>query len=299
MAYDTNYPTAIPDLTDLPNYVDNVDDVEAKVVNDPKVELLACLNELGILPSGSAADLTTRLAVSINDDGSLKSTLSPSFVNLTLSGTLNVNGNNIASTGHIYILASGDNDDFMYFYTESNIAHLVPVKDSLFKIGESGKVFGEGWFDKITCDGDLTLDPGGNDVILDNAHLQVQSGYAIKHLGTGDYYIQNLNGAADAGWFWEGTYDQLIYRFGGIDKFTITTDYVVAYGGIGISTYTDPYIIDNSAHGSSSAALYIGNHIIAVSDADTGGAGSAGAGNQYVEIKIGANTYKVLHDGTV
>ena len=31
----------------------------------------------------------------------------------------------------------------------------------------------------------------------------------------------------------------------------------------------------------------------------TGGSGSAGSGNQYVEMRVGANTYKVLHDGTV
>lgn len=31
----------------------------------------------------------------------------------------------------------------------------------------------------------------------------------------------------------------------------------------------------------------------------TGGAGSASAGAQYVEITIGNVTYKVLHDGTV
>jgi len=31
----------------------------------------------------------------------------------------------------------------------------------------------------------------------------------------------------------------------------------------------------------------------------TGGAGSAGSGNQYVELKIGSTIYKILHDGTV
>jgi hypothetical protein len=38
---------------------------------------------------------------------------------------------------------------------------------------------------------------------------------------------------------------------------------------------------------------------VAVSDGTTGGAASAGAGNQYVEIEINGTTYKVLHDGTV
>lgn len=36
-----------------------------------------------------------------------------------------------------------------------------------------------------------------------------------------------------------------------------------------------------------------------VSSGNTGGTGSAGAGNQYVEIEINGNVYKVLHDGTV
>jgi hypothetical protein len=35
------------------------------------------------------------------------------------------------------------------------------------------------------------------------------------------------------------------------------------------------------------------------SDGDTGGTGSAGAGNQYVELNIAGTTYKILHDGTV
>lgn len=38
---------------------------------------------------------------------------------------------------------------------------------------------------------------------------------------------------------------------------------------------------------------------IAMSSATTGGTGSAGAGNQYVELNINGTTYKVLHDGTV
>jgi hypothetical protein len=35
------------------------------------------------------------------------------------------------------------------------------------------------------------------------------------------------------------------------------------------------------------------------SDGDTGGTGSAGAGNQYIEIDVNGTTYRVLHDGTV
>ena len=38
---------------------------------------------------------------------------------------------------------------------------------------------------------------------------------------------------------------------------------------------------------------------VALCPASTGGAGSAGAGNQYFQLRVGGNTYKVLHDGTV
>jgi hypothetical protein len=37
---------------------------------------------------------------------------------------------------------------------------------------------------------------------------------------------------------------------------------------------------------------------IVTGDGTTGGTGSAGAGNQYVEITVGGTTYRVLHDGT-
>jgi len=38
---------------------------------------------------------------------------------------------------------------------------------------------------------------------------------------------------------------------------------------------------------------------VATGDGTTGGTGSAGAGNQYIEISVAGTTYKVLHDGTV
>lgn len=38
---------------------------------------------------------------------------------------------------------------------------------------------------------------------------------------------------------------------------------------------------------------------LAKSTGTTGGTGSAGAGNQYIQINVGGTTYKVLHDGTV
>ena len=83
--YTTVYPTDIPTRTSLPVYADDVDDVKAAVVNDPVSELIATQTELGKLPKGSCADLTARLAVSLADDGSLKTTLSPTFAGLTVN----------------------------------------------------------------------------------------------------------------------------------------------------------------------------------------------------------------------
>ena len=53
---------------------------------------------------------------------------------------------------------------------------------------------------------------------------------------------------------------------------------------------------DNCFYGQDGAGT---EHTFIDSTGTTGGTGSAGSGNQYVEMRIGANTYKVLHDGTV
>jgi hypothetical protein len=57
--------------------------------------------------------------------------------------------------------------------------------------------------------------------------------------------------------------------------------------------------IDNATGGTDSTTLYIGNQIIGTSTGTTGGTGSAGSGKQYVELKVGATTYKILTDGTI
>jgi len=48
-----------------------------------------------------------------------------------------------------------------------------------------------------------------------------------------------------------------------------------------------------------SGTVRIGTNAVAHSSGTTGGTGSAGAGNQYVELEIAGTVYKVLHDGTV
>ena len=218
--YTTVYPTGIPSRTGLPVWVDNVDDVEALVVNDPVTELLACLNELGTLPSGSTADLTTRLAVSLNDDGSLKSTLSPTFASLAVSGTI--------------ALTSG----------------------------------------LITAAGDITLDPAGHDVILDNSHLQLQSTYSIKHRGDANHYTELFSDSANDGWYWDETNQILHFHLSGNDKFFLrstaiyTYVYIQALAGVIIGAESYDNMIDDSVPGGASAStpLYIGTKKILVED---------------------------------
>ena len=45
--------------------------------------------------------------------------------------------------------------------------------------------------------------------------------------------------------------------------------------------------------------LKYGSNYLVDSSGTTGGTGSAGSGNQYVEMTVNGTTYKVLHDGTV
>ena len=64
-----SYPSAIKTFTTL---VDGVDDVLAAHQNDPNAEITAIETELGTNPRGTATDVKTRLAQTLNDDGTLK-----------------------------------------------------------------------------------------------------------------------------------------------------------------------------------------------------------------------------------
>lgn len=85
------------------------------------------------------------------------------------------------------------------------------------------------------------------------------------------------------------------------------------YGTISSSTYTSETSVNISLDSGTFAnetlttwvgvltnandALPRGN--LAIGSGQTGGTGSAGSGNQYVEMTVNGVTYKVLHDGTV
>jgi len=63
------YPTAIDQFA---TWQDDIDNILAVIVNDVQDQVIVIETELGTDPAGSMADLKTRLAVSINDDGTLK-----------------------------------------------------------------------------------------------------------------------------------------------------------------------------------------------------------------------------------
>lgn len=86
---------------------------------------------------------------------------------------------------------------------------------------------------------------------------------------------------------------------------TVNTNTVGAYvtnvvAELDGSTAVALYSSDNVSGGVITAiATSTVDSIFTHSDGTTGGTGSAGAGNEYVELVINGTTYKVLHDGTV
>lgn len=55
------YPSTIPGTDDLPDRTDDIDWLEAARYNELKKEILAIMNELGVLPKGAHASVRARL----------------------------------------------------------------------------------------------------------------------------------------------------------------------------------------------------------------------------------------------
>jgi len=75
---------------------------------------------------------------------------------------------------------------------------------------------------------------------------------------------------------------------------------------LGIGKLTLPYGMDNDTKiALEEFATRVDDNVnylldkSALNGSATGGTGSAGAGKQYVSVKIGGVSYKLLHDGTV
>jgi hypothetical protein len=68
----SNYPGDIDTDAELPRVDDNVSEVGAGTLNAMREAIIGIQKALGTDPQGAAADLKTRLATSLNDDGTLK-----------------------------------------------------------------------------------------------------------------------------------------------------------------------------------------------------------------------------------
>ena len=69
----SKYPSNLDDDSSLPSVIDGSTEISGEVINALKAAVLAVQRAIGADPQGSLADLVARLAVSINDDGTLKS----------------------------------------------------------------------------------------------------------------------------------------------------------------------------------------------------------------------------------
>jgi len=101
------YPTVIPDMTELREVVDDVDDVVALDHNDLAQEIIALAKELGILPKGSCADLKTRLGISLSDDGHIFPSEYITGVP-TLATDLGIPGERAAAVDYAYFCVDTD-----------------------------------------------------------------------------------------------------------------------------------------------------------------------------------------------
>ena len=63
-------------------------------------------------------------------------------------------------------------------------------------------------------------------MILDNAHLQLQDGYAIKHVGTSDQWTELFNNDTDTGWRFETTFDNLNWYYNNTKALTLSSTVV-------------------------------------------------------------------------
>jgi len=77
------YPNSIDSFS---TYIDDVDNIVADTVNNMHAPIVNIETALGTNPQGSATDLKTRLAASMNDDGSIKAS-TINHQNLTGAGT--------------------------------------------------------------------------------------------------------------------------------------------------------------------------------------------------------------------
>jgi len=200
--------------------------------------------------------------------------------------------NKIIAKVNPLILGSSEENIFIDFSTNSNRATIGSYSgitnihsQSGIDWNFNGDVAVSGTFtvngDEIICDGNLTLNPASNNVILDNAHLQIQDTYSIKHTGTSNQWLELFNNDTDTGWYWSTTYDVLEYYDNNVSIFGLDTGNVYSKKALMIGSYSADSNIWTSTNGTGSTTMYIGNETI-----DTGGASDARVKTNVAETKF-------------
>lgn len=113
------------------------------------------------------------------------------------------------------------------------------------------------------------------------------SGNHISFLSQGDYALRNRGGNCAIAKITDNIFDNFNYIYR-LDLGTITQLDVRNNISLNVGT--------GVRYGSFAATKY---YYEADSNGVTGGSGSGGAGNQYVQMTVNGTTYKLLHDGTV
>ena len=123
------YPSAIKTFDDQQDNVDDANAVDVNVVYD---EIEAIETELGTLPKGSKADVKTRLAVALNDDGTLKSGSARQISKAEISAAITtVNTAYEDMTGLSVAMTTGANKakiDFTGRFKISAVAKMLYIK---------------------------------------------------------------------------------------------------------------------------------------------------------------------------
>ena len=109
--------------------------------------------------------------------------------------------------------------------------------------------------DNINCDGDLTIDAAGDDIILGDNNR-------IRHADTTDHFLELYNNDDDTGWYWADTYNQLQLKIDNTIHLLIESSKVQASLGFTIGGWQDDRWLDDATHGTGTTTCYIGTHTI-------------------------------------
>lgn len=117
-----SYPGAIKSFSAV---VNGVTKLVAALFNSPYDEITAIETELGTDPAGSATDLKTRLAVGMNDSGTLKMTALDAVVSIAKGGT----GVALIQRGRATV-NDGDTVTFPTSFGDTNYTLLISINST-------------------------------------------------------------------------------------------------------------------------------------------------------------------------